>query len=67
MPNKRTAGLLSALPWRFFNPDSYEFKQPSHQQSNVIEDLEVQTEDDLEDGEYEMKVTVRPLDVMLKL
>ena len=34
---------------------------------NEIEDLEIQTEDDLEDGEYETKDIVRQLDVILKL
>ena len=34
---------------------------------NEIEDLEIQTEDDLEDGEYETKEIVRQLDVIMKL
>ena len=34
---------------------------------NEIEDLEIQTEDDLENGEYETKEIVRQLDVIIKL
>ena len=34
---------------------------------NDVEDLEIQTGDDLEDGEYEAKEIVRQLDVILKL